>query len=228
MTSRDEPVMRYREQFQRQEYASEYHELTRAGSWRDLLSLRRLTGRVVVFLERAAVRRMIQSVPVSAVTLDGPCGAGKMTAVLSGREKVVGIDASRAMLRQFRLHGGTAAIQADLQALPLYDASVGLVVCTRFMHRMPPSARARVLLELSRVSDGWAIIYYGIKGPFQRAVMAVERLLGLGDRGRSFYCSRELAEKELLTAHWAVVNGTTVAKGVSTGYVFLAKKIEVS
>ncbi len=227
MTELDEESQRYREQYQQLTRALVYRETGDPSlSWRELLRPRRALGWSVSVLERWAVGRLLRRIPSPETlrVLDSPCGFGKLTTILPEPAQVTGLDASRVMLEFYREVGGVDPIQGDLTALPICDNAVDLVICNRFLHRLPASVRHRILTELHRVSRRWAIVYYGVQGAFVKAVQALEQAIGLGDRGVHFPLHYHGTLTELLEARWKVVTDTPVLRGVSTGYVFLVKK----
>jgi ubiquinone/menaquinone biosynthesis C-methylase UbiE len=86
--------------------------------------------------------------------LDLGCGTGRFTQALGDRfsARVVGIDASRAMLAQAKgaiRPGGTVLLQAKAERLPLGDGTVDLAFLSMVYHHLPDKARAA--RELRRV-----------------------------------------------------------------------------
>ncbi|MFQ5804214.1 MAG: class I SAM-dependent methyltransferase [Candidatus Methylomirabilales bacterium] len=214
----------YKRTFQDPEVAKKYHDdLTSTGSG-SALSLRMMMNEIVTRAELSAIARMLRYIPPITRIADIPCGSGKERSLLSTRGRVIGIDASIPMLQFYARNGGSDGMCADIATIPLKTDSVDLVVCHRFLHRLPLETRLHLLTEIHRVSSQWAIVYYGVDGITQRSVMSLERMLGLGDRGRLFLCRPEEADNELRTTRWIVRRRTEVLKGVSTGYILLAEK----
>lgn len=96
----------------------------------------------------------------TAVALDLGCGNGRHAELLAERvDRVVGVDASRGLLRTAReraVERGFDAdlVQADAARLPLRDATVGLAVYVATLHHLPSrAARVGSLDELARVLD---------------------------------------------------------------------------
>jgi SAM-dependent methyltransferase len=56
-------------------------------------------------------------------------------------------------------------VQANAEKLPFDDAAFDCVVCVRFLGRIPPGPRVRILRELHRVSRKYLLISTGYFGP---------------------------------------------------------------
>jgi len=99
-----------------------------------------------------------------AVGLDVGCGNGRHGAVLAERaERVLGVDASRAVLGTARRRAGDVLelLQGDAGALPVSSGVVGLAVYVATLHHLPTrAARIGSLDELARVlaPDGRAFV----------------------------------------------------------------------
>jgi tRNA (uracil-5-)-methyltransferase TRM9 len=105
-----------------------------------------------------AVERFVEKGEGVALGLDLGCGNARHAAVLADRaERVVGIDASRAVLETARKRRAendfsVALCQADATNLPLADSAVGLAVYIATIHHLPTrEARIESLDELARV-----------------------------------------------------------------------------
>ena len=87
-------------------------------------------GNALLEIEQPIVREILDGLPVG-VALDAACGTGRHTAYLAQLgHRVIGVDSSSEMLAvaQAKVPGGEFH-QAELEALPLADDSVDLVVC---------------------------------------------------------------------------------------------------
>jgi SAM-dependent methyltransferase len=86
--------------------------------------------------------------------LDAPCGAGRLTPVLSDLGRAVALDANLSMLERARASGIAApAVQATVLALPFADRSFEAAVCCRLLHHLRDERElARAVSELVRVS----------------------------------------------------------------------------
>lgn len=111
-----------------------------------------------LWLERRAVGEALdlaQPGPDTTV-LDAGTGTGAVLGALATRpnrpEIAVGIDASAGMLASVpHLPEGWRLRRADLEALPLDDASFDLALAVYVLHVLAPSTRAAALRELRRV-----------------------------------------------------------------------------
>src|SRR6266571_3589937 len=179
MTVQRKAIQQYRQSYQSQEAVRSYDEEASA-SFRSHRSLRGIINALTVRAEQSTLTKMMDRIPAGGTILDVPCGTGKEFPVLRGRGRVIGADSSIAMLGLYVRKGGVESMRADISLLPLRNQSVDVVVCNRFLHRLPASSRAIVLSELRRVTRRWAVTYHGIAGPGRRFVIAFERALGLG------------------------------------------------
>jgi len=226
----DRPVGSYDEyskKFMADSDAVGYHQSHSLGSFKDLLKPSRVLGWVVAKAEEVAVRRLLRSCK-GEIVLDVPCGTGKiMTALARRGHQVVGLDTSAKMLAQ--IAGSekelTELLVADIRRIPLRDSSVDVVLCNRFLHRIDPSDHRRALNEIRRVGKQYAILYFAVKGVFANCVFRLERTLDLGNRGLTFYLTRNEIRDELETLGWTLVRATSVIPFLSTGYVVLASPV---
>lgn len=95
--------------------------------------------------------------PGPALVLDAPCGTGRLTPVLAGRGRYVGLDVSPSMLAQARATqaGPSVWLAGDVRRMPFADSTFDVVVCCRLLHHLEPvDALAETLRELVRVSRG--------------------------------------------------------------------------
>jgi len=96
--------------------------------------------------------------------LDLGCGNGRHAALLADvADRVVGLDASRALLREAsdRVGESAALVQGDASRLPLATGTVDLAVYVATLHHLPTAADRRASLdELARVlaPEGTALV----------------------------------------------------------------------
>jgi ubiquinone/menaquinone biosynthesis C-methylase UbiE len=88
-------------------------------------------GNVTVALEEEVVHALLTELPAGSSVLDAGCGTGRHTAFLVEKgHDVVGIDSSPEMLAVAAAKAPTARFElADLERIPLPDASVDAAVC---------------------------------------------------------------------------------------------------
>jgi SAM-dependent methyltransferase len=114
--------------------------------------------------EQVFMEALIDTLPPGSLVLDMPVGTGRfLRSYARAGHRVCGIDISADMLRESRGNGpvrpsGFQLIQGEAEGLPLRDASVDVVVCTRFMNWVPAARLERVLGELVRVSRDGVVI----------------------------------------------------------------------
>jgi SAM-dependent methyltransferase len=114
-----------------------------------------------------AIRRALEETSDVRSVLDLPCGTGRFTGELArlGLD-VIGGDISLQMMRQAAAadeiedRNIVGYAQADAEALPYRDQSIGCIVSIRFMFHVDPITRRRILREMGRVSKRWLIIDY--------------------------------------------------------------------
>lgn len=107
----------------------------------------------------ALLARHLEPRPQACV-LDAPCGTGRLRARLARHGRYVGLDVSRAMLAAAHANEarGAALLAGDVEHLPFRAESFDAVVCCRLLHHIgEPTALARVVAELVRVSRGLVI-----------------------------------------------------------------------
>ncbi len=105
-----------------------------AGEWDDL--------RTNLFGSHFTAQALLSLIPPNWTIADLGCGTGNASEYLSPRcHKVIAIDSSAPMLKaaQLRLHNSNNVqfIEADLNKLPLPDASVDAAVCLLVLHHLP-------------------------------------------------------------------------------------------
>ena len=98
--------------------------------------------------EAELLRRALAGIELG-VTLDAPCGGGRLAPLLEELQATwIGLDASSAMLA--RVEGQRLRVRARLERLPIADRGVDSVVCFRYLHHVEPSEQRRAVKELAR------------------------------------------------------------------------------
>ena len=132
----------------------------------DQVRFANLKGRLTNALEKRAVLRALQSVPLGSKVLDVPCGTGRVTEwLLEQGYTVDGLDISKEMKERARiklnkysalrgLHTGDAA------RMQFSDNSFDCVVSVRLLGHVPSPERLKILREFRRVSNKWVIVTY--------------------------------------------------------------------
>ena len=133
-----------------------------------------------------AIRRALDATTGVHSVLDLPCGTGRFTGHLArlGLD-VIGGDISLQMMREAATSGEVehpniiGYAQADAEALPYSDQSIGCIVSIRFMFHVDPITRRRILREMARVSKRWLIIDYRHKYSARWVSWQIRHALGL-------------------------------------------------
>jgi len=111
----------------------------------------RFGGRSGARVNARELRLVASLLPRVDVAADVACGTGRLLSTLRARAaRVVGLDASAAMLVQARRRGPADLVQADAFRLPLVDGAVGASTALRLLFHFDDPAP--LLRELRRVS----------------------------------------------------------------------------
>lgn len=217
---------KYMEKFQDKQLAKEYNEVYEIKSISDFFNIKKLVGWLIAKSEVRAIKKLLAFCEGSLI-LDAPCGTGKITSELIGRNlSVVGLDSSEEMLSKIHYTKSRSfyPIKADIRNLPLTDKSVDIVICNRLLHRIPQHSHLEFMEEFYRVNKQPAIIYFSVRSFLTNFVTFLERNLGIGDRGNIFYMSRNDIKNEMDVNGWNLVRGIDVIPFISTGFIVLVRK----
>ena len=103
---------------------------------------------------------------IGEMVLDVPVGTGRFLPLYQKLGySSIGFDVSGDMLVQARARAGTKAqiARGDIRQLPLRTASLGLVVCIRFLHLIKRSTGRKAVAELSRVIKPGGFVIIGAR-----------------------------------------------------------------
>jgi ubiquinone/menaquinone biosynthesis C-methylase UbiE len=106
-------------------------------------------------------KRLAEVLPKSArgVALDVACGTGQSTVALQSIvDRVVGLDASRAMLRQRRSPDTISYVQGSAEQMPFTDGTFDLVSVSLALHWFDRVAFLHEARRLLR-SESWLVVY---------------------------------------------------------------------
>ena len=105
--------------------------------------------------------------------LDLCCGQGTLTAMLSYKVPVTGVDFSAAMLmRAAKSVPSAKLIEADIRSLPFEDASVMVATCNHGLMHVPD--RGAALAEIARVlAPGGRLVFSNWSPPEENPVFAI-------------------------------------------------------
>lgn len=194
-------------------------------SIRDVINRKKFIEWLVAKSEVRAIKKLLSSCKGNLV-LDVPCGSGKLIPELIDNFSVIGIDSSKEMLSKVSTKNPKKLIlaQADIRKLPLKDNSIDIVICNRFLQRIPPENHLMASKEIYRVGKGYVILYFAVRGIFLNIVISIEKILNLGDRGKLYYLSKKTIEEELNRENLDFIKATNVIPLLSSGYIVLVKK----
>jgi len=222
----DEPYDKYVETFRDGRYAAEYTNSYNLRSTRDLKDWKKGIGWLIAKLEVEAIQSLLHKCNGSTV-LDVPCGSGKVVSGLTSQGfTVTGLDSSSDMLLRIpqadsrNIH----IVKGNILALPFKDSSFDIVLCHRFLHRIPLSHRGGVLSEIHRVCKESLIVYYGVTSGLTDLITRFERISGMGDRGVIHYVSKNSVMNELGRNGFSYIDGKYVLPIASTGYLAAARR----
>jgi len=224
---KDKTYEEYQKVFKNKKYAENYHKNFTSKGGIGLLNPINFFGVNVARAEINTVKNLLSLCEGNRI-LDAPCGSGKLLPkLLDMNFSVTGADYSDGMLSQIKIKNkNLKLIQADIRKLPFKDKSFDVVICNRFLHRIPIEQHTETLKELYRVSKKYAIIYFGVKGILTDLVIFAERVLKLGDRGKLYYISKKEIKRLLYENRWEFIKGKKAIPLISTGYVVLARKLD--
>ncbi|MHC4379569.1 MAG: class I SAM-dependent methyltransferase [Planctomycetota bacterium] len=148
----------------------EYEDGVRALHYREDRWTRSARARRTNAKELRIVRGFLESVveqhgPIVRI-LDLPCGTGRFRDTLKTHcHELLSMDASREM---WAAAPPASGMQGSAHAIPLEDACVGAILCSRLLHHFEhPEQRVGILQELARVSRRWVILSYFDAANFQ-------------------------------------------------------------
>jgi SAM-dependent methyltransferase len=222
----DTPYREYADKFKEAANASQYRKSYTVDSMRDLANLGKIMGLVAAWLEVGKIRHLLESCRYDSF-LDVPCGTGKVIGNLShDNANGMGIDSSEEMLKRIPSDESirfSVAI-ADIRRIPLKDQSIDLVICHRFLHRIPRDAHSSTLSEIARVSRSNIILYYAVRSILTGRINRIEMGLEIGNRESTYYMTRQEIEDEVSSCGLEIVKRKSIVPIFSTGYLVLAKK----
>lgn len=142
-------------------------------------------GNDTIALEEPVVQGLLAQLPPGSV-LDAACGTGRHAAHLSqlGRDEVIGVDASEAMLARAEAKlPGIDFRHGELTALPLGDGAVAGAVCALALSHLPEIGAA--VSELGRVLSPGGRLILSNPHPFATAILGWRAVFVDADGRRS-------------------------------------------
>ncbi len=161
---------------------------------------RQLHKRISDRREKRLLERVMRTAGHQVCLLDVPCGAGRLSGVLSRYAgKVYEVDYSREMLKLCRENAPRSRYtpllaSATALRLPFGDRAFDLVASIRLSHHLP-SVRDRVahIEELCRVSRRYVLLSFFGAESLKSRLRSVRRLLGSRKRAKFSLHHREVA-----------------------------------
>jgi SAM-dependent methyltransferase len=152
-------------------------------------------GRRADALEKALLRRLLESFPYTQNALEVGCGTGHFTRWLSEQElRTIGLDLSAAMLVQAQALNGVLLVRGDARRLPFADGAfdlVAFITTLEFLER-PQEALAEALRVarqglLLGVLNRWSLLglQRRLVGLLRPTVYDAARFYGVGELKRS-------------------------------------------
>ena len=136
-------------------------------------------GHLFRILHHSAIKTLVSDQDREAVVLEVACGTGHTTRLLTELGfRPICSDLTPAMMQQARDSAGETHgfIETDAFHLPIADASVDLLVSTRFLHLFPIKTQADLLSEFHRVLKPGATLLVDFDNFFSRWLMAIPYL----------------------------------------------------
>lgn len=128
-------------------------------------------GNDTIALEQPVVRELLAELPDGPL-LDAACGTGRHAAYLAGigRDRVIGVDSSEAMLARARAKLPDVDLRrGELTALPLGDGEAMGAVCALALSHLPEIGAA--IAELGRVLGPGGRLIVSNPHPFATAIL---------------------------------------------------------
>ena len=160
---------------------------------------RQLHKRISDRREKSLLEQIMQVAGHQVSLLDVPCGAGRLSGVLSRyADKVYEVDYSHAILKLCRENGprsGYTPLLANATALslPFGDRAFDLVASIRLSHHFPEASdRLAHVRELCRVSRRYVLVTFFGTESLKNRLRTVRRMLGSSKRAKYTMHRREV------------------------------------
>lgn len=216
---------RYQLKYQNANLARKYK-----GIYSGKLKFKNIFSRAVAYWERSIIKKILKNCGSYHKTLlDVPCGAGKLSSVVSDFS-VVAADVSMAMIhlakgRYSLSENFRGFVAADIARMPFKKESFDTVICLRLLHRIPSHDREGILKSLAEVSNKYVIVSYGLEGKLVRLRLLIKRILSGKNPQFPFYLTTlENMRKEIEEAGLKVVSYSRVFPLIYQEIIFLLQK----
>ena len=172
-------------------------------------------------LQRAITQRLLPLIPPGGLILDAGCGTGHLARLLPGRE-CIGLDIAPAMCRKAAAH--MPSLCADMQSLPLADASIDCVVSSLALQWV---ARPQAFFhEALRVGRSSGQLIFATLGPQTLSLLRqAYQNAGLFPPMPDFHLP-ETYRSQLLAAGWQVTHQSRYSIEEDICFAALARRLQ--
>jgi len=190
-----------------------------------------IKGRVTNSMELSSVERALKlvNIPTNGRILDIPCGTGRLSIHLASKgfsvtgadisEEMVNISTEKSALLTKDIRPNFVVTEAERLNFP--DNSFDAVVSLRLFGHVPPSIRATMLKEFSRVSSSYLVIAYYHASSIQCSIRSKTRV----SRGVPWYpVTYKAIQEEIASSGLKLVKIKPMLLGVSETLVVVAQK----
>ncbi|WP_281184337.1 class I SAM-dependent methyltransferase [Trichlorobacter lovleyi] len=190
-----------------------------------------IKGRVTNLMELGSIERALQCIntPIGGRVLDIPCGTGRLSLHLASKgycvtgadisEEMVNISTEKSAIIPHDIRPRFIVTEAERLGFP--DNSFETVVSLRLFGHVPPSIRAIMLKEFSRVSSSYLVIAYYHASSIQCSLRKKTRAV----RGVPWYpVTYKAIQGEIAGAGLELIKIRPLLIGVSETLVVIAKK----
>jgi SAM-dependent methyltransferase len=165
----------------------------------------------------------------SDIILDAPCGTGLIGELLNNySSSVIAADISLEMIElaqsEYEKNKFLGFIQADLTKAPFLNDTFKCVIVLSLMHRLPAEIRKKVLSEVFRLSNHYAVISYSIENTTQKLKQKLLSKLNKSHIPAPSSIPYETILEELDVVGFKVMNKINIAFFLSSKIVLLVKK----
>lgn len=147
--------------------------------------------------EKALLRSLLEMTGRQERLLDVPCGAGRLSSIISGHAgQVFEVDYSREMLKLCRKNASTYRpflTAASAFQLPFPNGAFDMVVSIRLSHHIPDrEGRLHHLSELFRTARKYVLLTFFAEGSLKNRLRNLHRRLGGKKRAKYALSSEEV------------------------------------
>lgn len=191
-------------------------------------------GKLYAFLQIRTIGKLLDLLPTESKVLNLACGTGRITEHLLQRGfRVHAGDISEAMLdvarERLKYYSNLESLRKmDVEDIDAGDDEFEYTTCIKLMHLVPPEVRAKMLKEISRVTQNLIIVSYSCLTCLGRIKRAIKILLGRRKSISIFAVTREDLEMELRAANLEIVKKYWTFRPLSEEIILLVKKTRIN